>query len=232
MGLLAATRHALSAAAAHLREGGPAAIAWRVGKALLTREHYVLLRRRVSPAGERRTTLPVRGGEIRFEVIEGDRADAVPREGDPDRVSMEWPEARDFLEQRLAKGEALILGRLDGRIVWKSWACREDWRLKQCRRAGGIFEMCHCSLRCLGAYRRRGVASAALRFLEGWARDRGYRDIWVFVRRERLSSLRLHESLGYERFGSIEFCEVLGLRRVRFQRPGGALRSFAAAMGA
>jgi len=215
----------------NLREGGAAALLGRLGAFLFTRERYVLVRyRSTRMRGSVKGSRPPVSG-LTFEVVHDVPPEQVARISDPDHPQRDWPERYGLLKQRLERGEYLILGWMDGQVVWKSWICLQDWRLLTCANMSDGFKAAHCSIRCLKAFRRRGIADAALAFVEEWADKNGYGPVWGYVRQDNAASLLLHERHGFTRYGYVELYEILGRKLVRFQRPGGRLQSFARAQG-
>jgi GNAT superfamily N-acetyltransferase len=201
----------------------------RLSDTFWLRRRYVAMKQDLAFVESDRLTATTNiASKVQFQVIAGYLSGAIPIVH-IDEVPYVWPDTPTLLRQRLDLGEILFLGWLDGKVVWRSWLLRKDWKFLGARLDDGSTRICHCSLRCLSAYRRRGIAADALAFVADWARQHGYKEIWAFVRQYNTPSLSLHRSQSYRIAGYVEFYEVLGTRWTRWQSAGCPLGSIARA---
>jgi ribosomal protein S18 acetylase RimI-like enzyme len=69
--------------------------------------------------------------------------------------------------------------------------------------------------------RRRGFAHKGMSYGACAAAARGAKTIWSFVGVENIASVRMHEKLGYERFGRLDLITRFGRRWARLRRDDG-----------
>ncbi len=215
--------HCVKAFLAYRQEQGIAQTFKRLRNAIWSRHRYAVLKNDLSGLPEAQVAVSeAAAGEIQFQVFENCDPQSIPR-ACIDEPPFEWPDTLPQLRARLGSGEILILGWLRDKVVWRSWLLRKDWKFVRARLAVDHASICHCSLRCLSEYRRRGVAGSALKFVAALAKARGYAGIYAFVRLNNTASMMLHQRCKYHTMGYAEFYEIIGHCRTRWQEPGGAI---------
>jgi GNAT superfamily N-acetyltransferase len=209
----------------YVRQAGLRALLPRLMRALWNRHRYVVIRKVLTDGDQTPSEIQLQRALKPLEFAVYARCDSadIPRTREPG-IPMDWPDPLPRLQELLGRGETLLVARLDGKIVCRSWMFRKDWKALRGGVADSPTRICHCSLRCLPAYRRLGIATQMLAFVHHWARSQGYREVWGYMRRTNRASMGLHCRFGYEVVGFAEFYEILGFHRTRWQRLGGPIR--------
>lgn len=118
--------------------------------------------------------------------------------------------AKRYSSERLAAGDKLILGETGRQVAFYGWAMfgRIDLGVRNLFSVG---EDTVASYRLFTVESQRGnrLCSAYFSFLEEEMRKRGIRRIVSWVEAHNRSSLRVHDSIGFRRIGSIWHARLL-----------------------
>ena len=195
----------------YLRENGARALLRRVARAVRHNDPYAVFCRDLDSGAQGDTS----SSQIIMRAACPEDASWLASQW-PACFSYVGPSVADVVSARLRAGEICAVGTAPGdheHLIYMAWAAFRDFALLTV--VGGAVsqaDACAKNVWVSPEHRRKGIARIGYEYLSELVVARGGQRLWAFVRPGNEPSLRLHERMGFARYGDIKFRQRLARR--------------------